>query len=240
MISIIIPTLNEEKIIERTLASLISHLTIPYEIIVSDGKSKDKTVEIARKYNSQIVLYTEEKRQTIAGGRNDGAKVAKGDFLVFFDADCSLKNADDFFTKAIARFKDNPTLVALAPTIRVLPESEHFSDKLVFGYLNIYFRIMNNFFHKGQAAGELQMIRRETFEKVGGYREDLVAGEDMEMFLRLSKIGKTFLAKDLTVFHTGRRIRKIGWPRLLWTWFKNTASIALLNKSVTKEWVPVR
>src|SRR5438874_2570272 len=49
MISIIIPTLDEEKVIGRTLSLLKSQLTIPHEIIVSDGASKDKTVEIAKK-----------------------------------------------------------------------------------------------------------------------------------------------------------------------------------------------
>ena len=57
MISIIIPTLNEEKIIEATLCTLTSTLTIPHEVIVSDGGSSDRTVELAKKYAGAVVFF---------------------------------------------------------------------------------------------------------------------------------------------------------------------------------------
>ena len=88
MISIIIPTIKEEKVIGRTLRNLKSRLTIPHEIIVTDGKSTDKTVEIARGIADKVVEYTGTTRQTIAQGRNDGAKSAQGEYIAFMDADC--------------------------------------------------------------------------------------------------------------------------------------------------------
>src|SRR5689334_22600922 len=101
MIAIIIPTLNVGKVIGETIQKLRLGLTLPYEIIVSDGQSTDKTAEIAKRYADKVIVYRGEKRQTIAEGRNDGARAAVGDFLVFFDADCSLLNPQQFFTTAL-------------------------------------------------------------------------------------------------------------------------------------------
>jgi glycosyltransferase involved in cell wall biosynthesis len=80
MISIIIPTLNEEKVIESTLCTLASTLTLPHEVIVSDGGSSDRTVELAAKCATALVVLSGSGRQTIVQGRNDGAKTARGDF----------------------------------------------------------------------------------------------------------------------------------------------------------------
>ncbi|HUC88695.1 MAG TPA: glycosyltransferase [Candidatus Paceibacterota bacterium] len=240
MISIIIPTLNEEKVIEKTLASLRKLINVPYEIIISDGKSTDKTVEIAKKYADHVVEYKGQNRQTIAQGRNDGAKAARGDFLVFLDADCVIPDSNEFFSQALRNFNEKKGIIALTGNIRVLKQYETLADRLVFLYMNSFFRFANNVLHKGQAPGEFQMIRKSAFESVHGFREDLVAGEDVDMFLRLSKIGSTFFDKNLTVFHTGRRAHKIGWPRLLWMWFMNSMHVSIFNKSKSKEWTAIR
>ena len=108
MISFIIPTLNEEKYIGKTL-DYISKYTGEYEIIISDTNSPDRTVDIARGYADNILIHSREgKRLTIAAGRNLGASVAKGDFLVFLDADICIIDPDKFFKKAFNCFEKNP------------------------------------------------------------------------------------------------------------------------------------
>ena len=99
MLSIIIPTLNEEKSIEKTLQSIKELKDYDYEIIISDGKSKDKTVEIAKKYDAKVIVYEGTIRQTIGGGRNLGASIASGDFFVFLDADVTIPDINNFFKK---------------------------------------------------------------------------------------------------------------------------------------------
>ena len=101
-LSIIVVTLNEESVIKDTITSLKS-LTIPHEIIVSDGKSTDKTAEIAKQYADKVVVYSGIPRQTIAMGRNDGAAAATGEFLVFLDADSRILHTDEFFNEALSR-----------------------------------------------------------------------------------------------------------------------------------------
>ncbi len=239
MISIIIPTLDEEKIIEKTLKNLAEY-TGPHEIIVSDGKSTDQTVAIARRYTNKIALDHDSARQTIAGGRNAGAALATGDFLLFLDADVTIPNPDEFFAKALKLFAADEKLVAIAPFIRVLPEMETFFDRLVFWCFGYYLLFFNNFCGIGMAAGEFQMMRTQKYRQLGGYNHQYVAGEDFEFFRRLSLVGKTRVIRDLTVYHTGRRPHSVGWPKLLSIWAINSLSVTLFKKSYSKEWKEIR
>lgn len=240
MISIIIPTLNEESVIEKTLKGLKSKLTIPHEIIVTDGKSTDRTVEIARGLADKVVEYKGEKRQTIAQGRNDGAKAANGDLLVFLDADCTIYEPDKLFSEAIKQFEERKNLSALIAWIRVLKENETWPDYLVYQIFNSYLVLINNVFNAGVSGGEFQMMRKNDFETVGGYNETLVAAEDVELLSRLRKLGRIRLDPSLVVYHSGRRGHKIGWPRLLSQWLLNSLFMMFKGRSYHKEWKVIR
>jgi len=241
MISIIIPTRNEEKIIAVTLLAFKNKLTLPHEIIVTDGASTDKTVELVKMYADKVVEHTGPNRQTIAEGRNAGAAVATGEFLVFMDADCSLVNPDEFFKIALDDFKKDDKLVALTGWLRVLPEFETFADKVIFNTQNFWMMFLNDVIHIGVSpGGEFQMMRAETFRKVGGFDAHLVAAEDIELFGRLGKEGLIRLDRRLKVFHTGRRGHKIGWPKLLSLWFLNTVWMMLFKRAYVKEWKVIR
>ncbi len=244
MISIIFPTLNEESVIADTIERIKSKMTLPHEVIVSDGKSNDRTVEIARLHADKVVEYTGETRQNIAMGRNAGAWAAKGgpeDFFVFMDADCVIEDPDTFFTEALNNFKKHPKLVALCAWLKVLPKKETLTDKIVFDLQNVFCIIVNDVFRKGiSPGGEFQMMRAETFKKLGGYNEKLVASEDVELFRRLTKLGRVKLDHKLVVMHSGRRAHKIGWPHLLSLWFLNTVWMSFAGRAYTKEWKPIR
>lgn len=238
MISIIIPTLNEEKTIERTLAGL-EPIRLPHEIIVTDGKSTDRTVDIARRF-ATVVEFPGGHRQTIAEGRNDGAAKARGEYMAFMDADCSYKDPDAFFRSALECFKKDPRLVGMTVAIRVRPENETWADKLVYICFNSYLAFLNNVLGIGMAAGEFQMIRASAFQQVGGYNPALVASEDIELFYRLGKIGRIRFNSKLTIYHSGRRAHKVGWPRLLWSWFANSVSMMTRKRAHSKEWTVIR
>ncbi len=239
MISFIIPTLNEEKTIEATLKCIAGY-SGEYEIIVSDGKSKDRTIEISRRYTDKVLIYDKPERQTIAMARNAGAAAAKGDILVFMDADVTILDINAFFKKTEAIFHDKPHTVAVTVYYRVLPEFCTFADAFFFKMLGWNFLISNNLFRLGAAAGEFQMIRKEAFNRVGGFNEKFTAAEDMDLFRRLSKIGRTRFEGSLAVYHTGRRAHQVGWPKLLSEWFANTVSVALFKRSASKEWKEIR
>jgi glycosyltransferase involved in cell wall biosynthesis len=240
MISIIIPTLNEAKIIESTLRTLAATLTMPHEVIVSDGGSSDQTAELAARYANTVVVFSGQRRQTIGEGRNDGAKAAAGEFLVFLDADCVIPEPDRFFTQALAYFKRNPGLVGLTAYLRVFPADETLVDKLVSGIANLGLRVANNILKRGASFGEFQMIPREAFARLGGFRADLIAFEDADMFRRLSRIGRTMIAPELRVLHSGRRGHQVGHPQLIATWLVNLVFVAIRGRPFSKEWKPIR
>lgn len=239
MISFIIPTLNEAKTIQQTLECLTG-FSGEHEIVVSDGNSRDGTIELSREYADEVVVYDQPARQTIAMARNLGAKVARGEYLVFVDADVVIPDIDQFFRTADAEFRQRPDLVALTCKYRVFPEAATFGDRYVFTMLGVQFLLQNNVFGVGAAGGEFQMIRADAFAAVGGFDEQLAAAEDMDLFRRLSKKGRTRFVSGLTVFHTGRRAHAVGWRRLLWSWFSNTVSVVLFRKSASKEWKEIR
>jgi len=240
MISIIIPTLNEAKIIESTLRTLAATLTLPHEVIVSDGGSIDRTAELAARYATTVVVYSGAGRQTIGEGRNEGAKLAAGDFFVFLDADCVIPEPDQFFAHALAYFERDPGLVGLTTYLRVFPADETLGDRLVSGIANFGLRVANNILKRGASFGEFQMIRREAFARLGGFRADLIAFEDTDMFRRLSRIGRTTIAPKLSVLHSGRRGHQVGHPQLVAMWLVNLLFVALRDRTFTKEWKPIR
>lgn len=235
MISIIIPVYNEEAVIRNTLLKL-KGLTLPHEIIVADDKSSDRTVEIAKEY-ADIVVTSEVKHSTISANRNAGAKTAHGDFFVFMDSTVRVDgNPNEFFERALKYFNADPKLMALTGALWVEPELETFMDRIVYIVFNWVHRFKNNVFHTGESSGKFQMMRRSAFEAVGGYGEKLVTREDADMFIRLSKIGRTICDPKLRIYHTGRRAHAIGWPKLLYTWMIESFWVAIFGKSLAKNW----
>ncbi len=240
MISFVIPTLNEEKVIEKTLENLSGYNGL-YEIILSDGKSTDRTLEIAKKYNCKIVQHTGEHRQTIAEARNKGAFLASGDFIIEMDADTRFPDINKFFEKIISVFDKNKNIVGATTWLRIYPEEETLFDRLIFGITGTFSMILDNYFGLGSTSGgEFQMMRANAFHKIGGYNKNIVAMEDVEMFSRLRKLGKIYFAKDLFIYHSGRRAHILGWPHMISLFFINRFYMLFFGKIKSKIWEEVR
>lgn len=240
LISIIIPTLNEEKVLEQVLKSLRQLTALDYEIIISDGHSTDRTLEIAEKLADKVVSHDGKRRQTIGEGRNAGAYAAQGEYLVCLDADVFIPDINNFFLKAVNYFEHDSELVGMTVYIKPLPSEASFLDKVFFTLANWQIRFSNNVTHSGASAGEFQMIRASAFKKTGGYNPIFTIGEDNDMFVRLAKIGKTRTVKDLCVLHSSRRAHNIGWAKLLLLWWINAFYVKVLKKSYSKEWKVIR
>jgi glycosyltransferase involved in cell wall biosynthesis len=240
MISIVIPTRNEEKIIERTLSAFKNNFTIPHEIIVSDGNSTDRTQEIARKYADKVVIQDPTRPRTIAEGRNEGAAVAQFEYIVFLDADCTIPNIDDFFHKALDYFDTHPKIVCLVPAMYVEAELATILDKVIFFLRNWTYYIANDILSLYGAPGEFLMLKKNIFDQTKGFRADMPAGEDIEFIHRVGKLGDVTFRNNFIVYHTGRRAHEIGWFKLLWQWFINTISLIFRKKAASKEWTVIR
>ncbi len=239
--SIIIPTLNEEKLLPGLLDLLSSpgfKTKFDAEVIVSDGGSSDKTVELAVELSDIVKVHTSRERQNIAEGRNAGAKQASGDILIFINGDVLIPEIDKFFGY-IDKYFTGSHFLAMTCKVRVFPEEEIFLDKIYHGLYNLYFILLNKI-GIGMGRGECHIIRKEVFEKVNGYNESLAAGEDFDLFRRIRKSGKILFAKDFCVYESPRRFRKLGYGQVSWSWLKNGLSVLFKNKSISKEWEQVR
>ena len=239
--SIIIPTLNEEKL----LPDLLKQLSNPeyknkydYEIIVSDGGSEDKTVEIARKYSDIVKVHSGNTRQNIAAGRNIGASCANTDIFIFFNGDIIIPDVDYFFNYVENKFL-NSDYLAMTCIVKVFPEEEILTDKIFQTIYNIYFRFLN-FTGVGMGRGECQVIRKEIFYRFKGYNEELAAGEDFDLYKRIRKEGKILFSKDLFIFESPRRFRRLGYKYVSWIWIKNGFSVFFKGKAISKEWEQIR
>lgn len=241
MISIIIPTLNEESVIAKTIKSLRELSVVDFEIIISDGGSKDKTIEIAKELADKVIVHSSDERQTIGGGKNAGAKEASGKYLLFIDADVTISNINESIKKIIEEFDGNDNLLAATMRLLVTEETRTIADK-VFSAIAINWPhyLNNNILGTGSSSGEFQFIRKELFLSLGGYNETLALGEDVELFWRIAKKGKTKMFYDLIAYHSGRRFHKVGWPKIIWQWTTNLIYMGLFKKSNAKVWKPIR
>lgn len=240
MISIIIPTLNEEKLLPNLLDQLNDQRLkskFDYEVIISDGGSKDRTIEIAKRYTDKIVIHQEKRRQKISEGKNSGYKISNGEILVFICADCRIENTESFF-EYISEFKKSKYLAATF-WFDVFPEEKIWSDYIFHSFFNLLIKLLN-LIGNGMGRGECQVIKRNIFEQVGGYNEELTAGEDYDLYTRIRKLGKIDVNFKIKIFESPRRYRKFGYLRILLMWFRNSLRVFNIIKTQVEEWKEVR
>ena len=243
-ISLIIPVYMEEIILDKILRIYTADLRekFDFELIVSDGGSTDATVTIANKYADKLVEHKDKRRQTIAEGRNQGAKLATGNVFVFINGDSFPEDSDKFFSFisnwALGKTKYSKCS-ALACRVYVEKREEIFSDILFYNFFNTYVRLLN-IIGFGMGRGECQIIKADVFKKVGGYNSTLVAGEDFDLYKRISKIGKIAYTNNITVLESPRRFRKYGYCKVLYQWTKNALSVMIRGNAANKEWETVR
>ncbi len=239
--SIIIPTLNEEKLLPDLLKQLTDtelNKLFQLEIIVSDGGSRDNTVKIAIDYADILIVHTEDKIQTIAEGRNKGAGFATGEVLIFFNGDVRIEKPINFFRFVEDNFKKHNYL-ALTGYVSIYPEQAVVLDTLFHFCYNHYFQLLNNI-GIGMGRGECHIIRKNIFDKLGGYNEEFAAGEDFDLYRRIRSEGGILFTNKIRIYESPRRFRKRGYFNVTWMWIKNGISVWLKNKSISKIWEQVR
>jgi rSAM/selenodomain-associated transferase 2 len=200
-ISVIIPVLNEEKNIAATLQSLARFA--PFEIIVVDGGSTDRTAEICQQFGVKVMASARGRARQM----NSGANAASGDILLFLHADTTLPNSafDDIrLALGDSRFVGGRFDVELA--------GEHWMLKVIGAMINYRSRLS-----KVSTGDQAIFVRRFVFEQIGGY-PDIPLMEDVAFGRMLRRTGEIACLKS-RVMTSARRWEIDGvWRTILRMW----------------------
>lgn len=218
-ISFVVHGLNEEKVLSislKRLDKIRKKSKIKTELIFVDEGSTDKSVQIAKKYADKV--FQLDGKPIFGRTRDFGCKKAKGEIIVSIDSEDLLPyNAIE---KIMEAFSDKE-VVAMTCDVCVFPWEETFKDR-VFHYLHNRWYWFCCYSGLIPMAQELHAFRSDAFKKINGYNKKLAGCEDVDVFLRISKIGKVLYMKDLKIFESPARFRKYGYIQTYLYWSFNS------------------
>ena len=209
-ISIIIPTINEAN----NLPLLLSDLSIIYkegEILIVDGGSEDRTIDVANIYGAKVFKTNERNR----GYQLDmGAKNSNGEWLIFLHADTRLTN--DWFTKIKSVFKGDKNFIYYF-------KFKINSKKKIYRFLEILVNFRSRYLKQPYGDQGL-LIHRSIYLKNNGFRKIPIM-EDVDFFRRL-KNKEDLKQLNLPIFTSSRK-----WER------SNIFIQALKNWNFRRRWI---
>lgn len=229
-ISIVIPALNEEKFLPNLLASLTQQTQRDFEVIVVDGSSKDNTAALARSFQNTLpqlqVLVSEKANLSLQ--RNMGAHAARGEWLVFVDADCIVL---PYFIERLEEFvkEQKPSLF----TSWFRPDSEVSGDAFFTLIANLFVE-GSILFHRPIAPGPLTAVKHEVFDLAGGYDESLTFGEDYDFTQRVLAQGGLSLRilRETLYVLSLRRVRRDGKLKFMQLYAKASLRVLFTKKNL--------
>ena len=196
MLSFIVPAYNEEHELPRALASIRQAAEAarqPFEIIVVDDASTDATAEIAKAAGAVVVPVCFRQ---IAAVRNAGARAARGDVLFFVDADTWI--SPTHVTNALDALEAG----CAGGGARVIPEGP------VPRWGRLFVQIFSVFYFtlSRLGAGAFLFTSRKNFLAIGGFDNELFAGEEVYFSVALKKLGRFKLLRE-PIVTSGRKLR---------------------------------
>jgi glycosyltransferase involved in cell wall biosynthesis len=179
MFSVIIPLYNKERHVQKTIDTVLNQTFDEFEIVVIDDGSTDKSLDIVRNIECDKLRVYSQKNRGVSVARNNGAKKANYDYLLFLDADDGLMPAYLFgISKLITEYPQAGIYstnyynyksrfdALIERPVPFLPEK---------GIVDNYFELI---LEKGAILASVSVITRNAFNKAGGYPEGMVNGED--------------------------------------------------------------
>ncbi len=204
MISVIIPAHNEEKYISPTLDALKKQDYGWFEVVVVANGCVDQTAAAARGQCQRLIVLSQK---SLGVARNLGARMAKGEILVFLDADTLL---EPHALKVIAQqFRKQDA----AGTLKGRPDAHRLHYKFVY--------FLKNFTHRTRlhlGSSGVIICWRDHFIQVGGFDEGLEVRENSDLIWRLRRFGNYKYIDTATATTSMRRYDQQGWGRIVWLW----------------------
>jgi glycosyltransferase involved in cell wall biosynthesis len=222
--SIVIPTLNEEHYLPRLLTDLQNQKDKDFEVIIIDGKSEDKTVQLAKSFQKDIDLHIHlAEKRNLSYQRNLGGDNAKGLYIIFIDADCEV---DTNFIQNLKISVQKDKYLVFLPAL--FPQG----NSLVYGF---FFKIHNFFIQLSQnldkpmPSTSVMIFHKKFFDFLQGYIEkkqhdkNIYFPEDHEILCRAKKYGvKAKYLTNVRVLFSMRRFEKQSKIKVMSTYLLST------------------
>ncbi len=222
-ISVVVTAFNEEEYLPRCLEALNNqtYRQNKFQGMVVDNNSTDKTAQITTEFGARVIL---EKRQGYVFALKRGMNEANGDIIAVTDADTQVAN-DWLWT--IAKVFANPDVVAVTGLVCMNAKS-----KIIGKFMDISYAVLMRvgaFIGKPNLTGFNFAVRKDTYSKVGGLNTMFKMSPDVDLGMRLAKLGKVKVANNLLVYTSARRWEK-GFFSTLFEYLNGHICAAWLRK----------
>ena len=224
-LSIIIVNYNVKEFLQNLIHSIHKAAqNLQYEIIIIDNASSDGSVEFISEKFPGIQLIANSQNLGFGRANNQGLKIAKGKYFLLINPDSIV--SEDTFIKMISFFESHPS-VGLAGCKILNPDgtlqlacrrsfpgpwtsfckvtglSSLFPHSSLFARYNLTYKDENKSYEVDAISGSFMMVKREVYEKIGGFDEDFfMYGEDLDLCYRIQKAGyKVFYMHETQVIH---------------------------------------
>lgn len=192
-ISVVVPVYNCSNTIGKCLDSLIRVDHPSYEAIVVDDGSTDTTAQICRSYRRAQLISLDKGGPSRA--RNVGIGIARGEFIAFTDGDCVV---DTQWLRELEKGFISPDVAGVGGD-QVSPEDDSDAGKLVHeflktvGFVADYVKTGTSLRKTPHNPSCNSMYRKKALEEAGGFDENLWPGEDVELDLKICRLGYTLM-----------------------------------------------
>ena len=187
-ISVIIPIYNKENCILNTLNSVHNQTYTNFELIIIDGGSTDKSLEIIKDFNDTRLTIYAQTGKGVSSARNEGASYAKGELIAFLDADDEWK--PNYLQTIWELYQKYPDAGIYATAYEIQTETYKTEIKCT-DVPEKYTGILPSYYH-AIATGPQPIITsgitipKKIFDIMGGFNENMRIGEDLDMWARIA------------------------------------------------------
>ncbi|HVX82599.1 MAG TPA: glycosyltransferase family 2 protein [Devosiaceae bacterium] len=242
-LSFVIPAYNEEALIGPCLQSVLDEIKrsgVDAEVVVVNNASVDRTAEIARGF--QGVRVIDEPKKGLVNARHAGFENSTGELVANIDSDTLVP--EGWLTTVVESFARDPKLVCLTgPYIYYdLSAWNRFLVRLFYGVTWLIYFVNHYVLRVGSVVqGGNFVFKRSAWLSVGGYDRTIAFfGEDTDVAVRLSKVGKVKWTWKLPMKTSGRRLEQEGVIKTAGTYTLNFFWVTFRGKPATTEYTDIR
>ena len=192
-ISVVIPSYNCAAFLRETIESVLAQTFSDFEIVVVDDGSTDATAEVVKPYESRI-NYIYQSNKGLPGARNTGIGASRGEFIALLDADDAWK--PNKLERQMPRFADPEVGIVYSDFCVRYSDGRFRESYLADRPLAAEGFVLERYIQSRFLFPSTMILRRTCLEEFGGFDEEMLAAEDIELFTRICSRWKVALVNE--------------------------------------------